>query len=194
MRTLRRCLTRARVLADSQAMNAKNLAGLLAILFATAAISADQGTLSGSLNGVEIGKPQPTAAPQEKAKPPKHSTCLSQCASNEQRCSREVRLARTECQRVAANNGRDPFTGRQGGYDERYLDYSDFCGYFAHPDANCSSGYYSNACQRRLQYRHGICLNSMRNIASMRYDCYRAERDANIECRADLSACRAACE
>jgi len=153
-------------------MNAKNLLSGLALLFATVAISADQGSI----------------------KPPKHSTCLSQCAANEQRCSREVRLARTECQRVAANNGRDPFTGRQGGYDERDLDYSDFCGYFANPGTNCSSGYYSNTCQRRLQYRHGICLNSMRNIASMRYDCYRAERDANTECRADLSSCKAACE
>lgn len=178
-------------------MNAKKLLSAFAILFATVAIAADQGSLSGSVNGIEIGsaKAAPAPAAQDKApKPPKHSTCLSQCAANEQRCSREVRLARTECQRVAANNGRDVFTGRQGGYDERYLDYSDFCGYFAHPAANCSSGYYSNACQRRLQYRHGICLNSMKNIASMRYDCYRAERDANIECRADLSSCKAACE
>ena len=175
-------------------MNAKNLVSLAAILFATAAISADKPTISGSVNGVEIGAPKAASATEEKPQPPKHSTCLSQCGANEQRCSREVRLARTECQRIAANNGRDPFTGRQGGYDERTLDYSDFCGYFAHPAVNCSAGYYSNSCQRRLQYRYGICLNSMRNIASMRYDCYRAERDANIECRADLSSCKAACE
>jgi hypothetical protein len=175
-------------------MNAKNLLCALALLFATAAISADQGTISGSVNGVEISKPQKAAPTQDKSTPPKHSTCLSQCAANEQRCSREVRLARTECQRVAANNGRDPFTGRQGGYDERHLDYSDFCGYFAHPGSNCASGYYSNSCRRRLQYRHGICLTAMRNIASMRYDCYRAEKDANTECRADLSSCKAACE
>ena len=172
-------------------MNVRTVLSALAIVFATAAISADNGSVSATVNGAQVSQEK---SPEKNPEAPKHSTCLSQCASNEQRCSREVRLARKECQRVAAVQGRDPFTGRQGGYDENYLDYGDFCNYFAHPRVNCSAGYYSDKCLQRLAYRHGICLNSMRNIASMRYDCYRAERDANTECRADLSSCKAACE
>lgn len=170
-------------------MNARNLLYALAILFATAAISADN-------------KPQSDKDRSEKDKPPPHATCLSQCATNEQRCSRDVRRARTDCQKVAANGGRDVFTGRpstSNGSASRYetdngIDYGAFCYYFANPDSTCGSGYYSSACQRRLAYRHGVCLDRMGNVASLRYDCYRTERDANQQCRDDLRDCKTACE
>lgn len=167
-------------------MNARNLLYVLPILFATAAISADKG--SGSATSKE--------------QPPPHATCLSQCAANEQRCSRDVRRARTDCQKIAANGGRDVFTGRpatSNGSANRYesdngIDYGAFCYYFANPDTSCGSGYYSSACQRRLAYRHGICLDRMSNVAQLRYDCYRTERDANSQCREDLRDCKAQCE
>jgi hypothetical protein len=167
-------------------MNARHLLYVLPILFATAAISADKG--SGSTSNKE--------------QPPPHATCLSQCAANEQRCSRDVRRARTDCQKIAANGGRDVFTGRpatSNGSANRYetdngIDYGAFCYYFANPDTSCASGYYSSACQRRLAYRHGICLDRMSNVAQLRYDCYRTERDANGQCREDLRDCKAQCE
>jgi hypothetical protein len=167
-------------------MNARNLLYVLPILFATAAISADKGS----------------GATSNKEQPPPHATCLSQCAANEQRCSRDVRRARTDCQKIAANGGRDVFTGRpatSNGSANRYesdngIDYGAFCYYFANPDTSCGSGYYSSACQRRLAYRHGVCLDRMSNVAQLRYDCYRTERDANGQCREDLRDCKAACE
>ncbi|MGH8236016.1 MAG: hypothetical protein ACREXP_03215 [Steroidobacteraceae bacterium] len=175
-------------------MNARNLVYVLAILFATAAISADNkgsGTISGTVNGAEIGKAAPKQS--DKDQPPPHATCLSQCASNEQRCSREVRQARTQCQRVAANGGRDVFSGRPAA-SYNGIDYGAFCNYFANPGVNCRGGYYSSSCQRRLAYRHGICLDAMNNIASLRYDCYRTERDANNQCREDLRECKTSCQ
>jgi hypothetical protein len=155
-------------------MNVKNIVYGLAILFATAAISADN-------------KAQDAKAPPQVA-------CLNQCAANEQRCSREVRRARTGCQRIAANGGRDVFTGRprNTGYDG--VDYGAFCNYFATPDLSCGAGYYRDSCQQRLSYRLGICLDAMENIAQLRYDCYRTERDANNQCREDLRDCKVACQ
>jgi hypothetical protein len=169
---------------ESGAMNVRNLLYVLAILFATTAISADNKSAA-------------------KGQPPPHATCLSQCATNEQRCSRDVRHARTECQKIAANGGRDVFTGRpattSNGSGNRYesdngIDYGAFCYYFANPASSCGSGYYSSACQRRLANRHGVCLDRMSNVAQLRYDCYRTERDANSQCREDLRECNAACE
>jgi len=170
-------------------MNVRNLLYVLAILFATTAISADNKGSSG-------------AAKSDKEQPPPHATCLSQCAANEQRCSRDVRRARTDCQKIAANGGRDVFTGRpatSNGSANRYesdngIDYGAFCYYFANPDTSCGSGYYSSACQRRLVHRHGICLDRMSNVAQLRYDCYRTERDANSQCREDLRECKAQCQ
>jgi hypothetical protein len=166
-------------------MSVRNLLYGLAIMFATAAISADN-------------------AQEKKAEtqPPPRATCMSQCAANEQRCSRDVRQARSECQRVAANGGRDVFTGRPATYGsdsanrrepDNGIDYRAFCNYFANPDLSCGSGYYGRSCQQRLASRHGICLDAMKNVAQLRYDCYRTERDANKQCRADLSDCKAAC-
>lgn len=153
-------------------MNGRNSLYVLAILFATAAISADNGA-SGA------------------TKIPTRTSCLNHCQAAEGRCSRETRTARRDCERVAANGGRDVFTGRTNNYA---IDYSPFCNYFANPDANCGSDYYSRSCQARLARRHGICLTAMQNIAQLRYDCFRTERDANNQCRAELADCKAACQ
>ena len=90
-------------------MNARNALHVLAILFATAAISADNSSISGSVNGVELSKEKPQ---EETAKMPTRTACLTHCEASEGRCSREVRTARRECERAAANGGRDVFTGR----------------------------------------------------------------------------------
>jgi hypothetical protein len=153
-------------------MQRRNGLYVLAILFATAAISADNGA---------------SAAP----KMPTRTSCLTHCQAAEGRCSRDTRTARRECERVAANGGRDVFTGRTDTYA---IDYSLFCNYFANPEANCGSDYYSRGCQARLGQRHRICLRAMQNIASLRYDCFRTERDANNQCRAELADCNAACQ
>jgi hypothetical protein len=155
-------------------MKAKNIVYALAILFATAAISAD--------NKAQGEKVPPQAA------------CMKQCAASEQHCSREVRRARAGCQRVAANGGRDVFTGRPRSNGYNGIDYGAFCNYFATPDSSCGAGYYRSSCQQRLAHRHGICLDAMENIASLRYDCFRTERDANAQCREDLRDCKTACE
>jgi hypothetical protein len=167
-------LTPAETLGQSAAMNARNALHVLAILFATAAISADNGS----------SQDQP-------AKVPTHTACLNHCLASEGRCSRDVRSARRDCERVAANGGRDVFTGRYNGYG---IDYGQFCNYFGNAEANCGSDYYSRGCQARLVARHGICLDAMQNIAQLRYDCFRTERDANNQCRAELSDCKAACQ
>ena len=161
-------------------MKAKNIVYVLAILFATAAISAD--------NAVS------TDSKTRSAKVPPQAACMNQCAANEQRCSREVRRARTGCQRVAANGGRDVFTGRPRSNSANGVDYGAFCNYFATPDLSCGVGYYRSTCQQRLAYRHGVCLDAMENIASLRYDCFRTERDANSQCREDLRDCKTTCE
>jgi hypothetical protein len=145
---------------------------VLAVLFATAAISADNGA---------------SAAP----KMPTRTSCLTHCQAAEGSCSRDTRAARRECERVAANGGRDVFTGRTDAYA---IDYGLFCNYFANPEANCGSDYYSRGCQARLGQRHRICLRAMQNIAQLRYDCFRTERDANNQCRAELADCNAACQ
>ena len=151
-------------------MNARNSLYVLAIAVASAAISADNG------------------APEQI---PPRAACLNHCQAAEGRCSREVRNARRDCERVAANGGRDVFTGRSNAYA---IDYGQFCNYFAYPDVNCGSDYYSRGCQARLTARHGVCLDAMQNIASLRYDCFRTERDANNQCRAELADCKAACQ
>jgi len=155
-------------------MSARKALHVLLILFATAAIAADNG------------------APKDEAKAPTRTACMTHCQAAEGRCSRDVRTARRECERVAANGGRDVFTGRaaNGGSG---IDYGLFCNYFAEADLNCGSDSYSRGCQARLARRHGICLEAMQNIAQLRYDCFRTERDANKQCRAELDDCKAAC-
>jgi hypothetical protein len=176
----------------SESMNARNFLYVLAILFASAAISADNtksGSLGGQVNGIEIGK----QAPDSKDEVPPRATCLNHCSAAEGRCSREVRRARTDCSRNAASGGNEPFSGPRDTFGGR-IDYGDFCSYFANPAINCGSDYYSGRCQGRLERRHNICLNAMRNIAEMRYDCFRVERDATNQCREELRDCKAQCQ
>jgi hypothetical protein len=157
-------------------MSVRSAVHVVAILFTTAAISADNGGTAAA------------ATP----KIPTRAVCMNHCQAAESRCSREVRNARRDCERVAANGGRDVFTGRNSNAYE--IDYGQFCSYFASPEVNCGTDYYSRSCQARLAHRHGICLDAMQNIASLRYDCFRTERDANNQCRAELSDCKAACQ
>lgn len=158
-------------------MNARNVLHVLAILFATAAMSADN-----------------ASSEKETSQLPTRTACMNHCQSAEGRCSREVRGARRDCERVAANGGRDVFTGRSSNSNGYGIDYGQFCSYFANPESNCGSDYYSRGCQARLAQRHGVCLDAMQNIAQLRYDCFRTERDANKQCRAELTDCKAACQ
>jgi hypothetical protein len=113
--------------------------------------------------------------------------CEKSCDEADARCGSEVRRARVECSKNAANGGRDPFS------QYRPLDYSYFCGYFG--DAGgCGSPYYRTSCRTRYQTHYHTCLDAMRyNIASMRYDCFLNERDATNVCRDELRQCKAAC-
>jgi hypothetical protein len=112
--------------------------------------------------------------------------CISQCEAAESKCSGEVRRARQQCSKSAANAGRDPFTMRSN-------DYSYFCSYFG--DARrCGASGYGRGCQARFTQRYGLCVDAMyNNIAAMRYDCQRNEKDAQGFCREELRDCRAAC-
>lgn len=120
-----------------------------------------------------------TAAPDAS---PARAQCLQECALASGQCSSEVRQARQECSRNTANAGRDPLSMRN---DE----YAYFCSYFANP-GRCALG----DCQRRFSGHLNVCLNVMqKNIAAMRHDCFRNERDAQRICRTELRACEAAC-
>jgi hypothetical protein len=117
---------------------------------------------------------------------PERSSCLSYCDSAETHCSSEVRRARSECSKHAANQGRDPFTMRNN-------DYGYFCGYFGNSGA-CGSGPYSNSCRTRFSRTYGLCMTEIQeNIASMRYDCFQTERTAQGYCRDELRECKASC-
>lgn len=119
-------------------------------------------------------KPEPQTA---------HKKCIARCEADNGLCNSEVRRSRQECSRKAASNGNDPLTGRP---DDAY------CGYFS--DDHC--GFYSNsgACGRRFVRRHAECVDWMRgNIAAQRFDCFKAEAQAQGLCRAELHDCQAAC-
>ncbi|HMN45809.1 MAG TPA: hypothetical protein PKE27_14620 [Povalibacter sp.] len=138
--------------------------------------------LSLSLLGVTTagyGDPAVDAGAKADAK----TTCMNQCDAAETRCSSEVRRARQQCSKRAANAGRDPFTMRNN-------DYTYFCGYFN------NAGYCGNgaACRSRFARTYGLCVDAIQqNIASMRYDCYQTETTAQRYCRDELRDCKAAC-
>ncbi|HEY6644945.1 hypothetical protein [Povalibacter sp.] len=120
------------------------------------------------------------------AKPDARTMCMNQCDASETRCSSEVRRARQQCSKRAANGGRDPFTMRNN-------DYSYFCGYFNNA-RDCSSGTYGNSCRSRFATTYGLCVDAIQqNIASMRYDCYQTETTAQRYCRDELRDCKAVC-
>jgi hypothetical protein len=113
--------------------------------------------------------------------------CEKICDEADAKCGSDVRRARMECSKNAANGGRDPFS------QYRPLDYSYFCGYFNSPD-RCGNPYYRTGCKARYQNHYHACLDAMRyNIASMRYDCFQSERDASNLCRDELRQCKAVC-
>ena len=150
------------------------------------------GSLCVALASLGVGVAEDTSAPAEKpaavAKQPSaaetaRKTCISQCEMSNGTCNSEVRQARQECSRKAANSGRDPMTMRND-------DYTYFCSYFRNPGSRRGAG--------NLTYRftrhYSVCVDVMQqNIASMRYDCYRNERDAQNICRTELRECQAAC-
>jgi hypothetical protein len=112
-----------------------------------------------------------------------HQTCINQCNVADGQCNSEVRRARQECSRNAANSGRDPMTMRN---DE----YTYFCSYFRNPGRRGPGNF--NA---RFTQHYDLCINVMQqNIASMRYDCFRNERDAQNICRSELRECQTACQ
>ena len=109
-------------------------------------------------------------------------TCLNQCNLANGQCNSEVRQARQHCSRNAANSGRDPMTMRND-------DYTYFCSYFRNSGRRGPGNF-----QARFDQHYTLCLEAMqRNIASMRYDCYRNERDAQNICRTELRDCQAEC-
>jgi hypothetical protein len=113
------------------------------------------------------------------------ANCVTRCEKAESACSSQVRRARQDCSKKAANAGRDPMLMRR--------DYSAyFCGYFG---ANhCARDSLSKDCDRRFNRRHGLCIDTIEgNIAAQRYDCYLNERDAQTFCRDELRDCKAVC-
>ena len=163
-------------------MNNRILSLCAVAILASAATAADKDnkpSVSGNIGGMDV-----KTAPSE-VRPPQ-AECVRYCNRTERRCSANVRRARTDCSRNAANAGRDPFTGRN-------KDTSYFCGHFSQPDHECSRDIYSNACQARYRYRYGVCVDAMYNIASMRFDCIKSERDAMSFCREELRDCTEAC-
>lgn len=172
-------------------------------MLAGAAVAADQGSVGAQVGGMEVGKS--LGQREEQAEPPSRSTCMNHCSAAETRCSSETRRARAQCARQAASGGRDPFR-RNDRYsrddpfmrDEPLLrrdDYAYFCGYFGHAARHCGSDAYSARCQARFAERYALCLDAMENnIAGMRFDCIKAERDAQSFCRDELRDCQAACQ
>jgi hypothetical protein len=126
--------------------------------------------------------------PQRAAKQPSpvetaRRACINQCDSSNGTCNSEVRQARQECSRKAANSGRDPMTMRNN-------DYTYFCSYFRNPGRRGPGDFAA-----RFSQHYDVCIDVMQqNIASMRYDCYRNERDAQNICRNELRECQAACQ
>ena len=109
--------------------------------------------------------------------------CINQCSLSDGQCNSEVRRARQECSRKAANSGRDPMTMRND--DSTY-----FCSYFHNPGRQGPGNF-----RARFTQHYNLCIDVMRqNIASMRYDCFRNERDAQNICRSELRECQSACQ
>lgn len=134
----------------------------------------------------DAGKPveKSAAASGPTAADAARQSCINQCEIFNGTCNSEVRQARQECSKKAANSGRDPMTMRNN-------DYTYFCSYFRNPGSRRGPGNYSD----RFVQHYNVCIDVMQqNIASMRYDCYRNERDAQSICRTELRECQAACQ
>jgi hypothetical protein len=167
-------------------LNSLASAALLCIV-AAACMAADSATTKATAGAEKVTEPEKKeqAAPAQ----PAASECVSTCLTVDARCGSEVRRAKAECARTASTAGQDPLTQR-GQYDYAY-----FCGFFGNPGNACGSGYYSGRCAARLQHRYGLCLDAMTSdVTAMRFDCLKAEREAQRMCRDELQECRAACE
>lgn len=161
------------------------LAGSVLTLIAAAALAADTSPAKDAPPAAQVAKssaPAPTAADKSA-----ETSCIHLCTTKDAQCGSDVRRARQECSRNAANGGRDPMTMRRNGY-------AYFCGHFLDPSAQCGANVYTSGCTARYQLRYGVCIDEMaQNIAAMRYDCYKAERDATRMCRDELQDCKRAC-
>jgi hypothetical protein len=165
-------------------MNSLGWSAVLALI-AIAAMAADSPSVGVQVGGIEVVKK--AEAPADASDKPAQASCLNRCTASDVKCGSEVRRARQECARNASLGGRDPM--RVGD------DYTYFCGYFSNPAIQCGSDYYTARCTARFQNRYAQCVDAMHdNIVAMRYDCFKAERDAQRMCREELRDCRAACE
>jgi hypothetical protein len=150
------------------------------------------GSLCVALAWLGVGVAEDAGAPVEKpaavAKAPTaaqsaRKVCISQCEISNGTCNSEVRQARQECSKKAANSGRDPMTMRNS-------DYTYFCSYFRNPGRRGPGNF-----NDRFTQHYNLCIDVMQqNIAQMRYDCYRNERDAQSICRSELRDCQASCQ
>ena len=137
----------------------------------------------------QVERPASTATSEadrpKKATPAQtaRQACISQCDIANGTCNSEVRQARQECSKKAANSGRDPMTMRNS-------DYTYFCSYFRNPGRRGPGNF-----NDRFTQHYNLCIDVMQqNIAQMRYDCYRNERDAQSICRSELRDCQASCQ
>lgn len=129
--------------------------------------------------------PPPAIAAKSTAATPVAS-CIARCEKAESTCSTQVRRARQDCSKKAANAGRDPMLMRHD-----YTMY--FCGYFGSP-RHCARDPLSRNCSSRFNRRHDLCIDTIQdNIAAQRYDCFLNERDAQTFCRDELRDCKEIC-
>jgi hypothetical protein len=125
-------------------------------------------------------------APDKQATTPQ-SLCVRECTRSNARCSADVRHARGQCSRSAANEGEDPMMG--GG--RRSVE--GFCDYFRNA-SSCNSKNADRHCLERFRARYNLCLAQVRpNVMSSSYDCFQEERQAEGMCRSELNDCKAAC-
>lgn len=162
----------------NEKMNGKAVLGLGSLCAALAwfSVSVAEDT------GTAVAKP--AAAAEQPAAESVRKACINQCEIFNGTCNSEVRQARQECSRKAANSGRDPMTMRN-------TDYTYFCSYFRNSGGRRGPGNFTD----RFVQHYNVCIDVMQqNIASLRYDCYRNERDAQSICRTELRECQASCE
>jgi hypothetical protein len=181
----------------------------VALAIVTTAALAGDNTIGATVNGVEISKSTPPNRP-EGSDDTTRTACMNHCASADTRCGSEVRRARSDCSRLAASGGRDPFGSTRGTMTSgpmtnqpqardpmtgRTYNYAYFCDYFNNPGRACGNDRYAQACQMRFANRYNICVEVMdNNVASAKYDCYKSEKDAQNYCRDELRDCQAACK
>jgi hypothetical protein len=155
----------------------KRLATICVALIAMTAAGAADMSIEAEVDGLRI-----EGAERSQERSTTSSTCAAQCSSAHARCGSEVRRARQECSRAAANQGRDAFQSEA-------FDGALFCTYFRRP-RNCGPG-----CELRFSRHYDLCVRAMdNNVAAMRQDCFLREREAQNFCRDELRACEAACK